>query len=170
MTEEFRNDRRPVASLMDDALRRSRLQAQKDGTVVMDSKWLEIVGCCHRTFSLSLFSLSVLSLSPISLFPIAKTHGTRCTSSKAESHGRTARVELGEVFAHFLCVQSSAHASAGSEVNRLPAQEKNVVHTAVISGLTLSWPLYFRRARFSSILTPLRVRSAFFSGLPSTTA
>jgi len=55
VTEEFRNDRRPVASLTDDALLRSRLQAQKNGTAVMDSKWLEIVGRCHRTSPLFLF-------------------------------------------------------------------------------------------------------------------
>lgn len=61
VTEEFRNDRRsrrPVASLTDDALLRSRLQAQKDGTAVMDSKWLEIVDRCHRA------SLLLLSLFP----------------------------------------------------------------------------------------------------------
>lgn len=80
VTEEFRNDRWPVASLTDDALPRSRLQAQKDGTAVMDSKWLEIVGRCHRAtpFSTShslsfssylyLFRLSVSSFIPRSKF------------------------------------------------------------------------------------------------------
>jgi len=51
-----------VASLTDDALLRSRLQAQKDGTAVMDSKWLEIVGRCHRATSFCLsfaFSLAL---------------------------------------------------------------------------------------------------------------
>lgn len=64
VTEEFRNDRRPVASLTDDALLHSRLQAQKDGTAVMDSKWLEIVGRCHRTSSFLPLPLLRLSLSP----------------------------------------------------------------------------------------------------------
>lgn len=87
VTEEFRNDRRPVASLTDDALLRSRLQAQKDGTAVMDSKWLEIVGRCHRatpfcfsfSFSLSLsfslalaFYLYLLWLSVSSFIPRSK--------------------------------------------------------------------------------------------------
>lgn len=62
VTEEFRNDRRPVASLTDDALLRSRLQAQKDGTAVMDSKWLEIVGRCHRAASFSLSPFLALAL------------------------------------------------------------------------------------------------------------
>jgi hypothetical protein len=102
VTEEFRNDRRPVASLTDDALLRSRLQAQKDGTAVMDSKWLEIVDRCHRASPLSLLyfllyssppllliSLSRLFLSP--LIPRTKPpRGTRCTASKArvgDAHG-----------------------------------------------------------------------------------
>lgn len=93
VTEEFRNDRRPVASLTDDASLRSRLQAQKDGTAVMDSKWLEIVGRCHRASSLSLcflyfhlapsFVLSSSQLSLSSLIPPARnSRGTRCTLSK----------------------------------------------------------------------------------------
>lgn len=67
VTEEFRNDRRPVASLTDDALLRSRLQAQKDGTAVMDSKWLEIVGRCHRTASPPFLQPS--SLPPVIFIP-----------------------------------------------------------------------------------------------------
>lgn len=47
-SKELENDRWPVASLTDDTLHRSRLQAQKDGTAVMDSEWLKIVGPCHR--------------------------------------------------------------------------------------------------------------------------
>lgn len=96
VTEEFRNDRRPVASLTDDALLRSRLQAQKDGTAVMDSKWLEIVGRCHRatpfcfSFSFSLFlSLSLsISISFGYLYLLSSlarnSHGTRCTPSKTD--------------------------------------------------------------------------------------
>lgn len=93
VTEEFRNDRRPVASLTDDALPRSRLQAQKDGTAVMDSKWLEIVSRCHREPFLLLsplfFAYLYLSLSPTPF--LAETRGTRCTaSSKAGATGRGA--------------------------------------------------------------------------------
>lgn len=93
VTEEFRNDRRPVASLTDDALLRSRLQAQKDGTAVMDSKWLEIVGRCHRAtpFCLSFSSFPrsrSLSLSPLAIciffHPSFETHGTRYTPSKTD--------------------------------------------------------------------------------------
>lgn len=90
VTEEFRNDRRPVASLTDDALLRSRLQAQKDGTAVMDSKWLEIVGRCHRAtpFCFSFSRSRFLSLSPLVIciffHPSLETHGTRCTPSKTD--------------------------------------------------------------------------------------
>lgn len=38
----------PWLHLLDDALHRSRLRAQKDGTSVMDSKWLKIADPCHR--------------------------------------------------------------------------------------------------------------------------
>lgn len=92
VTEEFRNDRRPVASLTDDALLRSRLQAQKDGTAVMDSKWLEIVGRCHRATSFYLsfsfpfsrsISLSLLAIC-ISFHPSLEIHGTRRTPSRTD--------------------------------------------------------------------------------------
>lgn len=95
---EFRNDRRPVASLTDDALPRSRLQAQKDGTAVMDSKWLEIVGRCHRARSLSLSPLVFLWL--LSLFALPSSHGRNSRhamhslSKAGEGPGRMTRVEL----------------------------------------------------------------------------
>jgi len=105
VTEEFRNDRRPVASLTDDALLRSRLQAQKDGTAVMDSKWLEIVDRCHRASSLPLLFPSIF-LSPVfpspcrSYFyllssPARNSRGTRCIPSKT-------RMELAEILVYFL--------------------------------------------------------------------
>jgi len=82
VTEEFRNDRRPVASLTDDALLRSRLQAQKDGTTVMDSKWLEIVGRCHRTSLLFLcFFFGYLYPLPSSRSKLA---ARECTPSKTD--------------------------------------------------------------------------------------
>lgn len=93
VTEEFRNDRRPVASLTDDALLRSRLQAQKDGTAVMDSKWLEIVGRCHRAtsfcpsssflLSLALYFLSLLAIC-IFFHLSLEIRGTRCTPSRTD--------------------------------------------------------------------------------------
>lgn len=109
VTEEFRNDRRPVASLTDDALLRSRLQAQKDGTAVMDSKWLEIVGRCHRASCLSLcflyfylppsFVLSSSQLSLSSLIPRTKLSWHAMHSLKERE---SARVELHEILVCFL--------------------------------------------------------------------
>lgn len=109
VTEEFRNDRRPVASLTDDALLRSRLQAQKDGTAVMDSKWLEIVGRCHRatpfcfsfSFSLSL-SLSI-SISFGYLYPLSSL-ARNSRHAMYSFKDRPARMELHKILVHFLRV------------------------------------------------------------------
>lgn len=87
VTEEFRNDRRPVASLTDDALLRSRLQAQKDGNAVMDSKWLEIVGRCHRATSFP--SLPRLSLSPFT--PSSRRNSRHAMHSPSTKTDRRAR-------------------------------------------------------------------------------
>jgi len=103
VTEEFRNDRRPVASLTDDALLRSRLQAQKDGTAVMDSKWLEIVGCCHRAtplfLSLSLY-LYLLWLS--SFIPLSKLTARDVLFQRP-------RMELHKILVYFLRANFRLH-------------------------------------------------------------
>lgn len=166
VTEEFRNDRWPVASLTDDALLRSRLQAQKDGTAVMDSKWLEIVGCCHRASSSSSsppvsFGYLYLSSHPSprpklrhAMHSVKDDRGGRRAGEGRGGEGggggsgRTARMELrvGSRLPFFARPNFRSRERRGSEVNRLPAREKTVVHNAVISGLTLAAAVFPARS------------------------
>lgn len=114
VTEEFRNDRRPVASLTDDALLRSRLQAQKDGTAVMDSKWLEIVGRCHRAtpfcLSFSFFLSCSLSLSLFGYLYLLSSLARNSRHAMYSFKNRPACMELHKILVYFFaCLNFRSH-------------------------------------------------------------